>query len=150
GITVKIPQTLHASMTKNVSPRNARAMWKVSKSDLKLVENIAAVAGVDTETEHHLFRRYYSSLELHWLAEVEEALEEVEVIISHKALEEMLLGVLETYMVPKSKKEPYSEVFGLCLGMASRQKAVKKGVGIRTKWFVYVDKAVPQIRARAN
>jgi hypothetical protein len=58
--------------------------------------------------------------------------------------------VFETYKVPKSKTEPYSEVFGLCLGMSSRQKTTKKGSGTRTKWFVHVDKAVPQIRARAN
>jgi hypothetical protein len=149
GRKVKIPQVLHASTTKNVSIRNAQAMWRVSDSDLKLVDKIARIAGVDPETEQHLLRRYYSSVDLHWLAEVEHQLEEVEVIISSQALEDMLLGVFETYKVPKSKKHPYSEVFGLCLGMASRQKSTKKGQGTRTKWFVYVDKAVPQIRARS-
>ena len=150
GHSVKLPQALHANTTKNVSLRKARNLWKVQKSDLDLIKEIAQVAGVDTEAEQHLLRRYYSSLDLHWLAEVEEKLDEVEVILSTQALEDILMGVLETYKVPKSKREPYSEVFGLCLGMASRHKETKKGIGTRTKWFVSVEKAVPQIRARAK
>jgi len=150
GVSVKLPQALHASSTKNVSIRKAQSIWKVSKSDLKLIEELAAVAQVDPEAEQHLLRQYYSSSELHWLAEVEDELEDVEVIINTQALEDMLMGVFETYKVPKSKTVPYSEVFGLCLGMASRHKVTKKGAGTRTKWFVYVDKAVPQIRARGS
>lgn len=150
GREVKLPQALHARSTKNVSSRNAQEIWKVSKSDMALIEKIAEVAEVDAEAEHHLMRRYYSSLDLHWLAEVEDELEDVDVIINAQALEDLLMGVFETYLVPKSKKEPFSEVFGLCLGMASRQKITKKGTGTRTKWFVYVDKAIPQIRARAT
>jgi len=147
GDDIKVPQALHTWITKNTSLNHSLATWHVAKSDLKLVETIAEKAGLDLDDEHHLLRHYYSSLDLQWLAEVEERFEEVEVIFNNQALQDMLLGVIETYKVPKSKKIPYSEVFGLTLGMASRQKVNKKGSGTRTKWFVYIDKAVPQIRA---
>lgn len=150
GQSVKLPQALHASSTKNVSVRKAQSLWKVSKSDLNLIAEIAKIAGVDMNDEQHLLRRHYSSLDLHWLAEVEDELEEVEIFLNNQALEDMLLGVLETYKVPTSKREPFSEVFGICLGMSSRQKITKKVTGTRTKWFVSVEKAVPQIRARAS
>jgi hypothetical protein len=34
--------------------------------------------------------------------------------------------------------------------MASRNRTTKKGLGQKTKWFVYVEKAVPQIRAKSD
>jgi hypothetical protein len=150
GKEAKLPQALHARTTRHMSLRRVLSTWKVRKSDLAMVEQIAEIAGLDPRDEHHLLRRYHSSMELKWLGEVEAELEEVEVIMSRQALQDILLGVFETYKVPKSKSVPYSEVFGLCLGMASRQKVSKKGSGTRTKWFVHVEKAVPQIRAKAS
>ena len=125
-------------------------LWNITKSDLKLVESIAREAKVDPHDEHHLLHRDYDSADLGWLAEVEMRHETVEVILDSQALEDMLLGVFETYKVPKSKKEPFSEVFGLCLGMASSNQVTKKGSGTLTRWFVYVEKAVPQIRAKSS
>jgi hypothetical protein len=71
-------------------------------------------------------------------------------VIQNQALEDMLLGVFETYRVPKSKKEPFSEVFGLLLGMTATTRSVKRGEGTHTRHFVHVEKAVPQIRAKAS
>ena len=150
GKEIKLPQALHGWTTKNMSLRHVLATWDVRKSDIEMVTEIAAKAGLELTDEHHLLRRRYSSMELKWMAEVESELEEVEVILGRQALQDMLLGVFETYKVPKSKSEPYSEVFGLCLGMTSRNKVNKKGIGTRTKWFVNVEKAAPQIRAKGH
>src|SRR5437763_772701 len=57
GRKVKLPQVLHANTTKNVSIRNAQSIWKVPTADLDLIENIAAIAGVDAHAEQHLLRR---------------------------------------------------------------------------------------------
>jgi hypothetical protein len=150
GSQCKLPQALHSRILKSVSLKRVQEKWGVSKSDLALVKRVVKEADIDPQDEHHLLHRYYESGDLEWLAEVENEQDEVDVIISVQALEEMLLGVFETYKVPKSKKEPFSEVFGLCLGMASRNRVTKKGTGQKTKWFVYVEKAVPQIRAKAG
>ena len=150
GTTCKLPQALHSRILKSVSLKRVQEIWGVSKSDLAVVAKIVKEADLDPEDEHHLLHRYYESGDLDWLAEVENEQDEVDVIVSVQALEEMLLGVFETYKVPKSKKEPFSEVFGLCLGMASRNRVTKKGSGQKTKWFVYVEKAVPQIRAKSD
>ncbi len=147
---VKIPQALHARSIKKMSWSKVMNIWEVTRTDIALVERLAEEAAVFIEDELHLLRKKYSSMELRWLGEVEEEMDEVEVVISRQALEDLLLGVLETYKVPKSKTEPFSEVFGLCLGMASRHKVNKKGIGTRTKWFVQIEKAVPQIRAKAS
>lgn len=150
GTRCKLPQALHSRIIKSVSLKRVQEKWGISKSDLSLVKEIVKEADIDPQDEHHLLHRYYESGDLEWLAEVENEQDEVDVIISVQALEEMLLGVFETYKVPKSKKEPFSEVFGLCLGMASRNRTTKKGLGQKTKWFVYVEKAVPQIRAKSD
>jgi hypothetical protein len=150
GVKCKLPQALHSRILKSVSLKRVQDIWGVSKSDLSLVREIVREADLDPEAEHHLLHRYYESGDLDWLADVENEQDEVDVIISIQALEEMLLGVFETYKVPKSRREPFSEVFGLCLGMASRNRTTKKGQGQRTKWFVYVEKAVPQIRAKSD
>lgn len=150
GTSCKLPQALHSRMIKSVSLKRVQETWGVTKSDLALVKNIVKEADLDPQDEHHLLHRYYESKDLDWFAEVENEQDEVDVIVSVQALEEMLLGVFETYKVPKSKKEPFSEVFGLCLGMASRNRITKKGAGQKTKWFVYVEKAVPQIRAKSD
>jgi len=150
GTTCKLPQALHSRILKSVSLKRVQEMWGVTKTDLALVKEIVKEADLDPQDEHHLLHRYYESGDLEWLAEVENEQDEVDVIISVQALEEMLLGVFETYKVPKSKKEPFSEVFGLCLGMASKNRVTKKGSGQKTKWFVYVEKAVPQIRAKSD
>jgi len=150
GTSCKLPQALHSRILKSVSLKRVQEIWGVTKSDLALVKKIVKEADLDPQDEHHLLHRYYESKDLDWFAEVENEQDEVDVIISVQALEEMLLGVFETYKVPKSKREPFSEVFGLCLGMASRNRVTKKGAGQKTKWFVYVEKAVPQIRAKSG
>lgn len=150
GTTCKLPQALHSRILKSVSIKRVQETWGVTKSDLALVKQIVKEADLDPQDEHHLLHRYYESKDLDWFAEVENEQDEVDVIVSVQALEEMLLGVFETYKVPKSRREPFSEVFGLCLGMASRHRVTKKGAGQKTKWFVYVEKAVPQIRAKSD
>ncbi len=150
GTSCKLPQALHSRILKLVSLKRVQETWGVTKSDLAFVQKIVKEADLNPQDEHHLLHRYYESKDLDWFAEVENEQDEVDVIISVQALEEMLLGVFETYKVPKSKKEPFSEVFGLCLGMASRNRVTKKGTGQKTKWFVYVEKAAPQIRAKSD
>jgi hypothetical protein len=150
GKRCKLPQALHARIVQSVSLKNVSRTWNITKSDLELVGHIVREAKVDPHDEHHLLHRDYDSAALDWLAEVEMKHETVEIILDSEALEDMLLGVFETYKVPKSKKEPFSEVFGLCLGMASSNRVTKKGAGTFTRRFVYVEKAVPQIRAKAS
>lgn len=150
GYRVKLPQALYSRHVSSMSIKNVQEAWGIATTDLALVSRIAKEAQVDPQDEHHLLRRDYSPGDLDWLPQVELEHEEVEVILQSQALEDMLLGALETYKVPKSKKEPFSEVFGLCLGMASHHVTVKRGKGTRVKWFVYVEKAVPQIRAKAS
>lgn len=150
GKRCKLPQALHARIVQSVSLKNVQRAWNITKSDLELVSHIVKEAKVDPHDEHHLLHRDYDSADLDWLAEVEAKYESVEVILDSQALEDMLLGVFETYKVPKSKREPFSEVFGLCLGMATSHRVTKKGTGTHTNWFVYVEKAVPQIRAKAS
>ncbi len=150
GREIKLPQALHCHFVRNMSLRNALKGWKVLDSDFELVQQLASTAELDLHDEQHLLRKAYSSMDLNWLGEVEDELDEVQVILGRVAVQDLLLGVLETYKVPKSSKTPYSEVFGICLGMASRHKLEKKGKGTNTTWFVNVEKAVPQIRAKAR
>ncbi len=150
GVEIKIPQALHCHFVRNMSLLNALKGWKVRRTDFELIQQIANAAELDLHDEQHLLRKAYSSMEINWLGEVEDELDEVQVILGRVAVQDLLLGVLETYKVPKSSKTPYSEVFGICLGMASRQKLEKKGKGSNTTWFVNVEKAVPQIRAKAR
>ncbi len=150
GTRCKLPQALYARIVQSVSMKNVQKSWGITKSDIDLINGLMKEAKLDPYDEHHLLNRDYEPTEFDWLAEVELVHEEVEVILNAQALEDMLLGVFETYKVPKSKTEPFSEVFGLTLGMTNSQRISKKGVGAKTKWFVYVEKAVPQIRAKAN
>lgn len=151
GTTVKLPQAIYARIAESASLRQVLRSWNISRSDIKLVNQIVKEAQINPHDEHHLLlRKHYSPSDFDWLAEVEYKHESLEVILQNQALEDMLLGAFETYRVPKSKTEPFSEVFGILLGMTTSTRAAKRGEGTHTRHFVHVEKAVPQIRAKSN
>lgn len=151
GTRIKLPQAIYARIAEAASMNQVLKTWNITKSDIRLVNQIIRQAEIDPYDEHHLLlRRHYSRTDFDWLAEVELKHESLEVVIQNQALEDMLLGAFETYRVPKSKKEPFSEVFGLMLGMTTSARTAKRGEGTHTRHFVSVEKAVPQIRAKSS
>ncbi len=151
GTRIKLPQAIYARIAESASMTQVLKSWRITKGDIRLVNQIIRQAEINPYDEHHLLlRRHYSRSDFDWLAEVELRHESLEVVIQNQALEDMLLGAFETYRVPKSKKEPFSEVFGLVLGMTTSARSIKRGEGTHTRNFVHVEKAVPQIRAKSS
>ena len=76
--------------------------------------------------------------------------EELIVHVSSRALEDMLLVSIEGYQVPKNRRVPFTEVYGLCLGMVRDQWVSRRGSGKYLLRHVYVERAAVQIRARGT
>ena len=82
-----------------------------------------------------------------WLSEVEEYHEEVSVAVESTALQDMLLGALEAYSVPKGRGARYSEVVGMCFGSVKTQKRSVRGEGSLQVVHVLVRRVALQLRA---
>ena len=151
GRTVKLPQVLHACKTKNVSPRNAQLLWKVAPSDIQLFwKKLLRLLGLIAELEQHLLRRYYSSMDLHWLAEVEEELEEVDVVLcTAKHFKICFWAFSKPIKSPNRRLSPTPRFLVYASAWQADKRILKKAK-VRAPNGSSIDKAVPQIRARAN
>jgi len=84
-----------------------------------------------------------------WLSEVEALHEQVAVFVEDRALEDMLLGALEAYSVPKGRGSRYSEVYGVCFGAVKIAERRERGEGLRRLVDVHVHRVALQLRALA-
>ncbi len=85
-----------------------------------------------------------------WLSEVEELHEHLNVVVEERALEDMLLGALEAYSVPRGRGRPYTEVYGLCFGSVKTERRKTRGTGLVSEIHVLVRRVALQLRAHTS
>jgi len=85
-----------------------------------------------------------------WLSEVEELHERVSVVVEGRALEDMLLGALEAYSVPRGRGRPYTEVYGLCFGSVKTERRRTRREGYVSEIHVLVRRVALQLRAHTS
>jgi len=116
--------------------------WKINRGDLEFVEGLANEIGVDPGHFHN----DVSVNEAGWLAEVEKEHEEISVHIDKKALEDLLLATLETYLVPTARRR-FTEVYGICMGSVRYVPQSKRNQGEQMLRYVYIERLAAQMRA---
>jgi hypothetical protein len=146
GKDYRLPKALYARVAIGMSLKNVRQHWHISAAEVKMINNVIRAAEVFPYNEHKAMLANYKREEFNWLPEVEALTETVEVIIDNEAIENLLISAFETYRVPHRGKR-FTEVFGLCLGTVGSHELFSRGVGKHTKWVVYIQKAIPQLRA---
>ena len=118
--------------------------WKIRSSEWDALLRLAAQAG------RPLVRDRGEPNDASWLSSVAEAHEKVTVWVCERALQDMALGALEAYSVPRGKGSSYSEVYGLAFGSIKRTERRAKMVGLMKDFTVYVERVVLQLRAKST
>ncbi|MFC1806060.1 hypothetical protein ACFL09_03675 [Planctomycetota bacterium] len=128
------------------SVRHACAQWRVKSSEWKYLTKLAGWLG-EPLAPGSRERRWPGA----WLSEVEARREDVTVVVSREAIEDMLLAGLEAYLVPGGRGSPYTEVYGVCFGSVKDGPPTRvRGKGQRRSVHVHVRRAVAQLRARGR
>jgi hypothetical protein len=126
--------------------KSACARWKCAPSDVRATLDLARVVGVLPGNATAGIDR----MNLGPVSEVLAAREEVIVHLGRRALEDMLLSTLEGYLVPRTRRTNFTEVYGLCLGMVRNVPIHRQGGGKHWVRHVQVDRVIVQLRARAT
>jgi len=116
--------------------------WKVHASEWRYVAELAEFLGEQVRPGLPL-RTWPGG----WLSEVEEHHEEVAVLVEDQALQDMVLGALEAYSVPKGRGNRYTEVYGVCFGSLKAEERKARGWGRRQLLHVLVRRVALQLRA---
>jgi len=85
-----------------------------------------------------------------WLSEAEEGHQEAVVLVEDQALQDMVLGALEAYSVPKGRGSRYSEVYGVCFGSVKTEQWETRGYGRQWLEHVLVRRVALQLRAQTT
>jgi hypothetical protein len=125
---------------------NACVQWQCRVGEIHAARRLASMVGRGLGS----FAKDLRPSEWVWLADVEADHEELIVYISDRALEDMLLATVEGYKVPKTRKNPFTEVYGLCLGTVLDKRVDRKGRGKYVERHIYVERAAVQLRARGT
>jgi len=143
GESNKLPQALRSCYQRAITKKQALREWKVKPRDWDHVHRLVDYDQIEMIRELTKLPEY----ELPWLSEIEHKYEDLFINLDSRALEDILISVLETYKVPKGKGAPFSEVYGLCLGMTKEKPVYKRGLASHTERYVHIVRAAPQIRA---
>lgn len=150
GKTNRLPLALYTKYSIGGSEYNIQKDWKINKRDWNYVHKV--IKHVITETTNPdlkmmLLLTSVDQKEWELKSEYESKYEDIEVILDRRAMEDILLSVLEGYKVRLDGKNPYTEVYGLCLGMTRKNIEDLKGYSEHTKHRIFVMRSSPQIRA---
>lgn len=85
-----------------------------------------------------------------WRNDVEKTQVAVDVYISNKALESLMLAAMECYLVSKGKGFKYTEVFGVCFGNSRFEDGHNRISGIKQRQHIHIERFVAQIRGEAT
>lgn len=151
GLTYRLPQALYAFYLKGLPRHAVRKRYReVQVSDWKLVHGLARSLGRDLSDElARLAARRGGPPD--WMVRAEAEFEEIEIHVEPAALEAMILSVYETYKVPRAGRgSGFTETYGVCFGTNSVRTEARRGQGTVQVVTIHLQRAVPQMRARAT
>ena len=85
-----------------------------------------------------------------WFAEAADGHEEAVVMVEVQALQDMVLGALEAYSVPKGRGSRYNEVYGVCFGSVKTEEWDSRGSGRQSLVYIVVNRVALQLRAQTT
>lgn len=142
----RLPEALCAHYEYGQSASSAMKEWGVSEEEWRFAHDLAR------ETGAHLDLTYLThDFSFHeWHGELEQRFASVDVFMDHRALEDLLIAVVEAYLSPRKGKRKGYEVVGICLGMTSSELREVRGQGMRTLTRVQVLRCQPQLSAEGG
>ena len=141
-----LPKAVYDHVVCGAGIKNACSKWGCKLSDISAAKKLSSQLDRDLGS----FSKTLDPAEKSEFAEVEADHEEIIVYMSERALEDILLASFECYHVPKTAKQAFTEVYGVCLGMVREEKVLIRGQGARFRRHVHVMRAAAQIRAKAT
>ncbi|HUT55542.1 MAG TPA: hypothetical protein VM658_19280 [bacterium] len=131
------------------SEAKARRRWKVRDSEWNYIHKLARRCSCDFDLIYGIFEELF--LDADWHDELEEQFTQREVILETKAIEDLLIPVMEGYLRTRKVGGKYKayEVYGICLGMRSVREA-GKGRGPRSNSLVNIMRCQPQLSAHSK
>jgi hypothetical protein len=141
-----LPKAIYDTWYLRTGESKALKRWKVRKRDYQMVKALADSLGRQPGT----FLDEVSPAETSWMARVEREHVHVEVNLEPQALEDMMLSAIEAYRVPRGRKYPFTEIYGICLGTVREIRGGRKGRGTYSEYRVNVVRAATQLRARSS
>jgi len=142
--TYALPKALYDWAQFSRSERRARERWRVPR---RLFENTRRLSLELNADLSNVYDRFLPE-EHAWIAEVQQDHEELEVWITDRALEDILLSTLEGYAVSPGGGKRYTEVYGICFGTSRVVERRRLGHGYHDVRYVQITRAAPQIRAK--
>jgi hypothetical protein len=131
------------------SEAKAKRRWKVRDSEWNYIHKLSRRCACDFDLLYGLLADLF--LDADWHDELEEQFTEREVILETKAIEDLLIPVMEGYLRTRKvggKYKPY-EVYGICLGMQSVREA-GNGRPLRSHSLVNIMRCQPQLSAHSK
>ena len=138
----RLPSVIYASSVLNTPLKAARAAFKVGVHEMRAAQSLTIESGQRLGAFSFAVRESES-----WVADVLASTERLTVVLEQRAAEDLLLAVMEGYRV-KHKPNPYTEVYGMCIGHARRVATSNRVSGRTTECYVDVVRCVPQLRAQ--
>lgn len=130
----------------------AKARWNVTATEWSYIRDLAARAGESLD-KLYVYYMQASLSDFAWHDELEEEFTQQIVVLEQKAIEDLVIPVMEGYLSPrkiKGRRIKGYEVYGICLGMRHEPEEKRKGHGWKTHSFINIMRCQPQLSAEAT
>ncbi len=141
-----IPKAVYDHVHWKTGLKTACTRWDCTPSEIVAIRQVAESVGRELGS----FTKEMEPFDVGCIDEVEALHEEIEVYLSPHALEDMLVASLEGYLVPKTRRLRFTEVYGLCLGTIRDQLMPHGRWGRHRIRHIYVQRATVHLRARGT
>ena len=138
-----LPEAICARYEYNQSQRRVKRTWGITDTEWRYVHDLSREthSPIDQLYLDHDFTQY------EWHDALEEDIIFLDVLLEARAIEDLLIPVMEGYLSPKAGTRKGYEVFGICLGMLSERSEERRGSGLRYTQYVHIMRCEPQLSA---
>jgi len=140
-----IPKALHATQTLDWTPKQATKEFGQVLRVVREAQNLGGKLGVLIP---ELVLGSGNGRLPAFATELEDRLQHVEVVLEQRAVAALVLPAIEAYMVPKNKKDHFTEVGGICFGHAISCSKPTHGKGEARRTCFHVEFCTTELRAR--
>jgi hypothetical protein len=141
--TSRLPEALCARYEYGQSGSRVKHEWSITENEWRYVHDLGREVGMPLD----VFYQNYDLTEFDWHEDLEEDIVCVDVSLDARAVEDLLLAVIEGYLSPRNNQQKGYEVYGVCLGMWRERANRKRRQGLRVARHVHILRCQPQLSA---
>lgn len=141
----RLQKALYAYFIYDSGPKNSCNQYKVPKSEfdevIKFLHNFHYLEVVESYSQIPMRDNPWK-----WVIEVDNHYLIIDVYLSDRAIEDIIMGAMEGYIVSKGKGGKYTEIFGLCFGNTRSSEINNKLKGMGERKHLHIERCVVHFR----